>query len=87
MIKAVPNFMALQVHQKRGWNPLCCADGIVRVLESAEAERREASGADSRKEEVAAERARKASKANRDRKTGRKAAEDALQEDASGIWS
>ena len=61
----------------------CCmpAADIVHVLETAEASRKAAGGADSRKKEAAAERAMKAS---RDQKTGRKAAEDALQEDASG---
>lgn len=80
------NCMALQGHHNvhRWVQSLCFAEGIVHVLESAEAERRAANGADSRKEEAAAERARKASKAIRDKKTGRKAAEGALQEDTSG---
>lgn len=55
------------------------------MLESEEARRKEASEGDRRKQEAAAERARKAVKASRDKKTGRKAAEDALQEDASGV--
>lgn len=60
------------------------AEGIVDLLESGETTRREASGSDMHKQEAALERARKAMKASRDKKTGRKAAEDALQEDASG---
>ena len=66
-------------------SPHVLAEGLVDLLEDGEASRRKASGGDQRKQEAAAERARKAMKANRDKKTGRKAAEDALQEDSSGM--
>ena len=59
-------------------------EGVLEILEDEEAKHREASGHDPRKLEAAAEKARKAAKASRDRQTGRKAAEDALQEDISG---
>ena len=57
---------------------------MVELLESGEARRREASGDALQRQQAEAERARKAVKASRDKKLGRKAAEDALQEDASG---
>lgn len=57
---------------------------MVELLESGEARRREASGADWQRQQAAAECARKSEKASRDKKLGRKAAEDALQEEASG---
>lgn len=60
------------------------AEGVVELLESGEARRREASGDDWQRQQAASERAHKAAKASRDKKLGRKAAEDALQEDASG---
>ncbi|KAL3133315.1 putative ATP-dependent RNA helicase ddx60 [Trebouxia sp. C0009 RCD-2024] len=61
------------------------AEGVVELLESGEARRREASGADWQRQQAAAECARKSEKASRDKKLGRKAAEDALQEEASGL--
>lgn len=53
------------------------------TLEEMEARRREAQGNDVHKLEAAAQRARKAQKASRDKKTGRKDAEDALHEDTA----
>ena len=41
-------------------------------------------GTDGRKQAAAAQKAYKAQKATRDKKMGRKAAEDALQEDTAG---
>lgn len=58
--------------------------GLVTILEEMEARRREAQGNDVHKLEAAAQRARKAQKASRDKKTGRKDAEDALHEDTAG---
>lgn len=60
------------------------AEGVVEILENEEARHREAVGFDARKQEVAAERARKTSKASRDKKTGRRDAEESLHEDVSG---
>lgn len=66
-------------------SPVFFAEGLVDLLEDGEARHREASGGDQHKQEAAAERARKAMKANRDKKTGRNDAQDALQEDAAGM--
>ncbi len=60
------------------------AGGLVTILEEMEARRREAQGNDVHKLQAAAQRARKAQKASRDKKTGRKDAEDALHEDTAG---
>ena len=60
------------------------AGGLVMILEEMEARRREAQGSDGHKLEAAAQRARKAQKASRDKKTGRKDTEDALHEDTAG---
>jgi len=60
------------------------AGGLVMILEEMEARRREAQRGDVHKLQAAAQRARKAQKASRDRKTGRKDAEDALHEDTAG---
>ena len=60
------------------------AGGLVTILEEMEARKREARGGDVHKLQAAAQRARKAQKASRDKKTGRKDAEDALHEDTAG---
>ena len=60
------------------------AGGLVTILEEMEARRREAQGNDAHKLQAAVQRARKAHKASRDKKTGRKDAEDALHEDTAG---
>lgn len=66
------------------WHAFGRAEGVVQLLESGEARRKAASGNELQRQQAAAERAHKAVKASRDKKLGRKAAEDALQEDTSG---
>lgn len=57
-----------------------CAEGLLRILEEEEVRHREAGGRNERKQEAAAEKAHKAAKASRDKRTGRREAEDALHE-------